>query len=483
MRNWHISQSTVGIIWCLIFLIGLGLGRLEVDTSIWLCVIFSVWAVLLRRTHRVLYVALGALAFLIFGISRGSAYMNLLQPYTQVDGQKVLMLATVDSDAVYGTKKQLTFTVGQIQFVSPFRSSPPGTVKVSGFGELAIYKGDKLQIEGKILRTRGSNQAVIYFAQFHRIGGNSSIIDEFRRRFNAGVQTALPEPIASFGMGLLVGQRSTLPQHTQETLKMVGLMHIVAVSGYNLTIILNSARRVLQKYSKRLTVFVAITLMSAFLLCTGMSASIVRATVVSTLGLVAWYVGRRVRPELLILLAAAITAGVYPVYLWSDIGWWLSFLAFYGVLVLAPLFTALIWRKSNPSVVIMIAIETLCAELMTIPLILYIFGQVSTVGLVANVLVGLLIPWAMALTFVAGIVGWLLPLLSGWFSWPAKILLTYMLDISEMLSRVPHAFKRGLYISMTDMLGMYIATFLIVIILKRQKLNLQKHLAKLGKYY
>lgn len=467
--NWPVRQTTVGIVWCVALLAGLALARVVPESAVWYAIFMLVCAFIFRAKYRSVYVLLGFAGFLLLGLWRGGVFMHKMQPYNDLFGSKVVLTATADSDAVYGKQKQLSFTVRKVQFTSPEKTAVPGVIKINGFGELAVYKGDVLHIEGKLYKTLGSNQAAMYFAQFKRTGGQSSLADEFRRRFTAGMQTALPEPTASFGMGLLVGQRSTLPDTITLQLKMVGLMHIVAVSGYNLTIILNFAHKLFEKRSKRLTMLVALGLMAAFLLCTGMSASIVRAAVVSSLGLVAWYVGRRVRPLLLILLAAALTASVYPVYLWSDMGWYLSFLAFYGILVLAPLIVERIWKQRQPNALVAIALETLCAEVMTLPLILYIFGQMSFVGLLANVLVVVLIPLAMLLSFVAGMAGWLLGATAGWLAWPAQLLLTYMLDVAAVLSHIPHAFTTGVSIHLFDMLALYALLLLLVAFLTERK--------------
>jgi len=79
----------------------------------------------------------------------------------------------------------------------------------------------------------------------------------------------------------------------------------------------------------------------------GTSASIVRAAVISVLTLAAWYYGRAIRPLLLLLLAAAVTAYANPVYLWADISWYLSFLAFFGILVLGPLVTSRLYGERS----------------------------------------------------------------------------------------------------------------------------------------
>jgi competence protein ComEC len=163
-----------------------------------------------------------------------------------------------------------------------------------------------------------------------------------------------------------------------------------------------------------------------------------------------------VRPILLILLAAAGTTYANPVYLWSDIGWYLSFLAFFGILVVGPLVTRKLYGEREPPMLIQIVIESLCAEVMTLPLILYIFGQMSMVSLLANMLVVALIPLAMLLSLIAGLAGMFIGSVAGWFAWPAQLLLTYMLDVVNILSRIPHVFQENRYLSVIDMTVWYV---------------------------
>lgn len=453
---------------CSMFMIGLVAARFGLRMPLWFVVVLACSGLLLYQKP-VARFSLLVIAGFCLGLWRGGDFFMQLSPYRTAAYQKVILTVTASQDATYAAGGQLSFTASDIVFAKPKHGAAPGTMRIKGYGELAVYRGDRLTVQGKLYPTRGATQASISYAQVHRIGSHSTYLDEFRRRFAAGLQTALPEPQASFGMGLLVGQRSTLPEDITQSLKMVGLTHIIAVSGYNLTILLTAARRLMGKRSKLASTVVAVVLMLGFLGLTGASASIVRAAVISGLGLAAWYVGREVRPMVLILLAAALTAGVYPVYIWSDIGWYLSFLAFFGILMLAPQVFRRIWGERQPPVPAQIAIETLCAEIMTIPLVLFIFGQVSLIGLVANVLVAAAIPLAMLLCFVAGIVGWLMPLLVGWVAWPAQALLTYMLDCALLLSRIPHSFQTNAYLSAADMIVCYVALIAGALVLYKPK--------------
>src|SRR5690606_14657561 len=148
---------------------------------------------------------------------------------------------------------------------------------------------------------------------------------------------------------------------------------------------------------------------------------------VSMLSIVAGYYGREFRPLGLILLAACITAWANPLYVWSDLGWYLSFLAFYGVMEVSPTITARFRNGKELPAPATVALESLAAEATTLPYVLYKFGQMSFIGLAANVLVTTAVPLAMLLGAIAGVAGMVASPLAGWVSWPAKIILTYML--------------------------------------------------------
>jgi competence protein ComEC len=324
-------------------------------------------------------------------------------------------------------------------------------------------------VNGKLYPGRGHYNYRLSYATLAVVRHHSNLIMGLKRKFTAGMTSALPEPQASFAMGLLIGQRTSLPADVKQALLMVGLTHIIAVSGYNLTIMLNASQRILGSRSKRVSTGMAILLMSTFLLFTGFSASIVRAAIVSMLSIWSAYYGRAFKPLNLILVAAAITAWANPAYVWSDASWYLSFLAFFGVLVLAPLLKRDWTTRWRQSLLIGVALESVCAELMTLPYVLYTFGQMSLVGLPANVLVVTLIPAAMLMSLIAGLSGMLIPQAAGWFALPAKLLLVYMLDVAQTLSGLPHIFLQNLSLSEVAMIVLYLALGLFVAVLRFKK--------------
>ncbi|HWT55408.1 MAG TPA: ComEC/Rec2 family competence protein [Candidatus Microsaccharimonas sp.] len=407
------------------------------------------------------------------GLWRGSLYQAKLAQFDHYYNHKVTITAVASQDAAYNKYKQLTFDAKNI-VVEDTGQRLTGKVSIAGFGLNAVFAGDEVKVAGTLKSSLGSYQGRMSYAQLTLVAHHNSLVSDLRRRFTSGVQSALPEPLASFGMGLLIGQRNTLPTEVSQALLMVGLTHIIAVSGYNLTILLRSADKVAGKQSRRMKLLFSFGLVAVFLLFAGTSASIVRAAIVSMLSIMTGYYGRRFKPLVLILLAAAITGYANPYYVWSDTSWYLSFLAFYGVMILAPMIQGH-WRKKwRESLVASVALESICAELMTLPFILHTFGQMSFIGLVANVLVVALVPLAMLLTLGAGLAGMFAAPIVGWLAWPARILLTYMLDIATMLSRLPHVFAQNIGFTIWQMLASYVLIGFVSVALHR-KTKRHKH--------
>lgn len=462
-------QTTLLTVLCVAVLVGLAAAR-RLSFSTWPVVLvfglFGLYAFKLRNP--VGLIAIGLFGFSL-GLVRGNTYMQLLKNYSVFMKKPVVIEAQANSDAVYGYSSQLDFNVTNIKVMpASARASPvnlAGQILVDGFGAPMVYRGDTVQLVGKLMPTLGSSQAKMGFAKISIFRTSHSAVDSFRRRFIAGLESDLPEPASSFGAGILIGQRSTIPKGTGDELSITGLTHLVAVSGYNLTIIIIAVRQLFGKRSKFQSSIAAAGLMLLFVLVTGLSASIVRAALVSSLSLLAWYYGRAVRPLLLIVLAAASTALWNPFYLWSDIGWYLSFLAFFGVLVLAPLLVKIAERFTKPTAPILLLTETMSAQVMTLPIIMFIFGRLSLIGLVSNLLVVPLVPLAMLLSLLAGLAGMFMTGLAGWVAWPAHFLLTYMLDVTSILARLPHASVLH-KIGLESMLSLYVFILFVILVLQ-----------------
>lgn len=423
--SWLVLTGLIGV------LAGLGLARIGFvpqATVIWLCVAITPLIGLRRWWSLAIMLLLG----LAIGGWRGQLVQTDLASYENYQFQDVELVGIVQDDPTYHESGQLEFYVTDLTLGE---QNVRGRVRVRGFtGALAIRRSDRVKVAGQLYPGFASWQGSISYSEIAVVERDSSVITTLRRNFLAGVYTALPEPQASLGLGFLVGTRALLPVELTEQLRRVGLTHIVAVSGYNLTILVRFARRLGMRFSKRLAVLLAVGLLAVFITTTGVPPSVARATVVAGLALSAWYYGRRVSPVTLLLASSAVTAYINPLYLWSDLGWWLSFLAFFGILIVAPLVRRRLWGQRKLHWLPAIMVETACAQLMTLPLTMAVFGELSVIALLANILVLPLVPFAMLLTFAAGLAGMVAPVLAGWVAWPARVLLSFMTEVVSLLA-------------------------------------------------
>jgi competence protein ComEC len=194
----------------------------------------------------------------------------------------------------------------------------------------------------------------------------------------------------------------------------------------------------------------------------------------------AWYYGLRIRPAVLITFAAALTALLNPFYVWGDLGWYLSFLAFFGIMVIAPAVSARLFSRP-PKMLTAVVLETLSAEIMTLPLIMLSFSQLSLIALVANALVVPLVPFAMLLSAVAAGAGAAIPQLAGWLAWPARLLLTYILDVVHLLANIPSIFIHR-SISLGYMLLLYGLVLAVVAVMRHRVSNRSELIEELAQF-
>lgn len=457
LRRRQIRRTTLIGFGSVAFLAGIGLAGFGWATQWELALAGTVLLWLCRR--RLLCVALPIVLVvgLLLGLSRGGSTFVEVAMYGRLTDQKVTIQGTVIQDAAYGNRRQLDFMMDHI--VADGRSLP-GQIRVTTYSPVEPRQGDVVSVSGKSRPGFGNYQLGMYFANVEVRERGGSWITWLRHQFSAAIRSVIPEPQASLGLGFLLGIKSQLPDELNDQLKIVGLTHIVVASGYNLTILVRAARRLLAKRSKYQATAAATGLMVGFVGVTGMSPSMTRAALVTSLSLAAWYYGRVIHPVVLLLFAAAVTAAWNPLYVWGDVGWYLSFLAFGGVMLLAPLFMKRLFGERKVPQLAQILVESLSAELATLPLTMFVFGSVSVLSLVANVLVAPMVPLAMLVTFTAGIACVVLPGPGAWLALPATWLLTYMTSAVAWLAAIPWA-KQQIGLPLVGMIAAYAAILVV----------------------
>lgn len=435
-RYTRIRQTTFVALLSSSVLLGLVLSRIGIELygSVWLVCAVLLWVCTFKKQ---LWAVLPLiLAGLILGAWRGSEVGAQIQQYDGYFTKQVQVSGVVHEDPMKDGPDMTTLILGDVSINDVDMT---GEIRITSRSEIGLKRGDVITVEGKLKEGFGSYQASIGYAEIRTVVRGDDPVMQVREGFAGGVRNALEEPQAALGLGFVIGERSALPQELDEQLKLVGLTHIVVASGYNLTILVRLAKRLFAGISKYLTMLSSVLLMAGFLLVTGFSPSMTRAGLVTGLVVWAWYYGRVIHPLVLILFAAAVTAFVYPVYVWSDVGWYLSFLSFAGVLLLAPLIQRALFGAREVPLLGQVAIETISAQAATLPLILFIFGKLATLSLIANVLVVPFVPFAMLGTFLAGVAGVIVPAAAPWAAWPADYIISYMIAVVGALAGIEWA--------------------------------------------
>lgn len=397
--------------------------------------LLTIWMVVISRVYVLPVIVLtGCLT----GIGYGSAHLGERSVYAQLIGRTITLEGRVREDP---SKSSTGSTSLQLDMVSVDGVALPGAVFVSVRSVRDVKRGDRVRAVGKA-KEGFANFPVMLSVQALASVTRSPLGDigrVVRDWFTDRVREVIPEPQASLGVGFLTGQKSALPTDLADALKVAGLTHIVVASGYNLTILVRMARKVFLRVSKFLSAVASSGMIMVFMAMTGLSPSMTRAGLVSGMSLMAWYYGRAFHPFVILPFSAALTVALQPSYVWGDMGWQLSFAAFAGVMVVAPLLQTYFFGSSEPGVFRQILGETIAAHIVTIPVIALSFGIVSNVAIIANLLVVPLVPLAMLLTFLCG-VGVMCSLPFIWLlATPTSWLLQYMVNVSRFVADIPWA--------------------------------------------
>ncbi len=409
----------------------------------------------------------------IIGLWRGSVQHQELSYAQQLYYKTIVLTGTIQEDIDTDTSGNIVMRLGSLHVGN---QAGPGQLWVSAKTDLDIKRSDVVTLEGKVLPGFGSFIGIIYQARITSVerpqpGDVARVVRDW---FADKVRTAIPNPESSLGIGYLVGQKRALPADLVEALQIAGLTHVVVASGYNLTILVRLARRLFEKVSKYLATLSASLMIGGFIAVTGMSPSMSRAGLVAGLGLAAWYYGRRFHPIVLLSFVAAVTVMMNPSYAWGDVGWQLSFAAFAGVMILAPLLQVFFFGEKKPSLVRQILGETVAAVIATAPILIGTFGQFSNVAIIANLLVLPLVPLAMLLTFIAGMGAVLIPAWAMVIGWPASWLLGYMITVAEYFSGLSWSVT-AIQLSPVGVVGCYVVLILCCFALvKVAKYDLRK---------
>lgn len=274
--------------------------------------------------------------------------------------------------------------------------------------------------------------------------GNSvySAIFGLKNVFKERLGRLLPEPEISLLNGLLLGERSGLGEKLKNDFSITGTSHIVAVSGFNVTIIAVIILEfcLLLGFSRGQAFWVSLLAIISFIIMVGAPASAIRAGIMGGLVMVAIRAGRLNTISTAIVFAATLMIAINPMILRFDVGFQLSFLAVMGLVWVYPILEKSFQKIPDILKIKSMLLTTMSAQIMALPILIYNFDRLSIIAPLANILILPFVPIAMALGFLAGFFEfiWLSPVakIIGYFTW---LVLTYQIRTIEYLAALPWA--------------------------------------------
>jgi len=323
------------------------------------------------------------------------------------------------------------------------------------------YKyGDEIKFSGKIEEPENfttdygkefdyinylKKDGILYVMSFPKVeiisSGNGNKIKTtlffIKEKFLEKINYSIKEPESLLMGGLVLGEKASFDQALRESFINTGTIHIVALSGYNITIIAEWIMKLFSFLPINFSIGFGIGSIILFILMTGGSTTAIRAGTMAVLALVARATGRNYDVARALILAGVFMIFFNPLILIYDVSFQLSFIATIAVIFIAPrvekYFT---WVTKKFGLRDIISV-TFAAYIFVMPFILYKMGTLSIVAFPANILILPFIPFTMALGFLTGLVGFISNIFALPFGIISYIFLHYELFIISLFSKLP----------------------------------------------
>lgn len=263
------------------------------------------------------------------------------------------------------------------------------------------------------------------------------LFPQIRQGLDQRISQFLPSPQAELMSGILLGQNKSLPGRFKLALRDTSTLHIVVASGQNLSLVAAFFLNLSGLIKRRQAIVFSLLAVILYTLLTGVAVPVLRAAIMFSFASLAQVFGRQREGWWVLIVTASLMLLVNPLWI-TDLSFQLSFLATFGVIVVAPIL--LKFLKILPIIGQDLAV-TLAAQLMVMPVIAQNFHQISLVSLTTNALVLWTIPFIMiggALMLVFSVVSSFLGFLVGVV---VNVLLTYFIYIVGFFASMPFAWE------------------------------------------
>lgn len=242
----------------------------------------------------------------------------------------------------------------------------------------------------------------------------------------------LPEPHASLAAGIALGVNLDKKTQAYHSLLEAGLIHIVVLSGTNVSLILKAVDTALSGVPKIIRTITSLTTVVVFSIWVGIEPPIFRATCFAVLSHLGSLTGRTPHPAIMLLTTALCALVLKPEWAGS-LSFILTYTASSAIMLTGKPST--IERPYNnlvakvQSYVVNELKTSTAATLATAPIIWFYFGRIQLHGIFSTVAVSWAVVPIMFLGFITIVCQLNMPTIAPLFSYPLKFLLDFVLFV------------------------------------------------------
>ncbi|MBI2098141.1 MAG: ComEC/Rec2 family competence protein [Candidatus Wildermuthbacteria bacterium] len=264
-----------------------------------------------------------------------------------------------------------------------------------------------------------------------------AVIFNLKAEFREVLEKHLSPRFSSVMVEMLLGDKYVMSEGLAQDLNATGLRHIIAISGAHIAILTMYMMPLLIWLGlwRQQAFYVTLALVIFYVVLTGLQPSAVRSGLMGGMFLLGQHVGRQYVALRALIFAATAMLLLNPFLLARDVGFQLSFLAVFGMIVLLPTVLSFLPKKIPARELLAM---TLAAQIFTLPILIWNFGQVSLVSVITNILIVPVIPLLMGLGFLL-MIGGLLGPVGFLLAFPVGILVQYILWIVDFFADLPFA--------------------------------------------
>lgn len=263
----------------------------------------------------------------------------------------------------------------------------------------------------------------------------SSSLTHIRISMVSHIDEYVSAPSASLASGMLFGSTS-MSKELLQTFRIAGLSHIIVLSGFNIVILISAVLLVLFFVPLVLRVFFAAAFVLLFVLMVGAEASVIRATGMAIIALLALLLGRAYTARHALLISLLCIVIYQPTHLIDDVSLHLSFLATAGIVYMSDTIKSFLTTISS-DVYKEIITTSISAYLATVPYVMYTFGTVSIYALLTNLIVLPLVPMMMLITFLVVVTASFSSTLASLLGYIDTQLGTFIIFVAETVEGLP----------------------------------------------